>query len=140
MKNLILILFFTVLTFAGFKCSKNDSNLPVDPIKEVITKANTACGSMNPDQSLQWLKDIVVKAEEDKGTKKHLGKYMGKIFLTSYQNRPVFYITMNMGSGGLAFYLFDCGGTTVRVSPNDDVLAFSQTAQKGELIYTNVPI
>lgn len=143
MKPLLSILFFTLMVFTGLKCSKNDSNLQGNQlnvtIKKTITMANVSCRSTNPDQSLIWLKDIIVKAEEDKATKKHLGNYMGKIFSTSYQNQPVFYISMAMGSGGIAFYLFDCNGITVRISPND-VIAFSQDAQKGTLIYSNVPI
>ncbi len=144
MKTLLSILLFTLTAVTGLKCSKDEFNLqgeqPNITIKEAITMANVSCRSTNPDQSLQWLKDIIVKAEEDKATKKHLGNYMGKIFATSYQNQPVFYISMAMGSGGLAFYLFDCNGITVRISPNDDVVAFSQGAQKGTLIYSNVPI
>lgn len=141
MKPLLSFLLFTLMIFTGFKCSKNVSDLPSDQInikiKEVITKANAACGSMNPDQSLQWLKDIIVKAEEDKETKKHLGNYMGKIFSTSYQNQPVFYISMAMGSGGIAAYIFDCDGIAVKIEPND--VGFEQDAQK-TLIYSNVPI
>ena len=142
MKNLLLIILFIIIILPGLKCTKGVSDLPDDQtdLKEVITKANKSCQSANPDQSLQWLKDIIVKAEEDKETKKHMGNYMGKIFSTSYQNQPVFYISMALGSGGVAFYLFDCNGITVRISPSDDVVIFSQNAKKDILIYSNVPI
>ncbi|HUH33928.1 MAG TPA: hypothetical protein VLZ28_08230 [Daejeonella sp.] len=142
MKNLISILFLSVMIFSGLACSKSPADLPDEKIntslKDALAKASTACGSVNPDQ-LQWLKDIILKGEEDKETKKYMGMYGGKIFLTSYQNKPLFFIMMPMGSGGIFAYLFDCAGTTVKLSPTDDVLAFSAEAQKGELIYSNVP-
>lgn len=130
------------MIFTGLNCSKSNSDLPNnqlnETLKEAMTLANVPCGSSNPEQSLQWLKDIIMKAEEDKATKKYLGNYLGKIFSTSYQNQSVFYVSMAMGSGGLAFYLFDCNGITVKISPND-IVTFSQNAQKGKLIYSNVP-
>ena len=143
MKNL-RILFVCLMIFAGINCSKQVDDLPIDPpiakritLKEAIAKANSACGFANPDESLQWLKDIIVKGEEDIETMKHMGNYKGIIYSTTYQNKPVFYIRMAMGSGGLAVYIFDCTGTRVTISPND-VLAFSLEAQKGVLIYSNV--
>lgn len=140
MKSLLSILLFTLIIGAGFKCIKNNSDLAGEQtniiIKEAITKANASCGSINPDQTLQWLKDIIVKAEEDKQTKKYMGNYMGKIFLTVYKNNPVFYISMAMRSGGIAAYIFDCNGTTVSIDPADT--GFEQVAQKS-LIYSNVP-
>lgn len=142
MKPLLSFLLFILMIFTGLKCSKkNVSDLPGDQINikvnEVITKANTSCGSTNPEQSLLWLKDIIVRAEEDNRTKKHLGNYMGKIFLTAYKNKPVFYINMAMGSGGIAAYIYDCSGIAVRIEPADT--GFEQVAQKS-LIYSNVPI
>lgn len=143
MKPLLLSLLFILMIFTGIRCTKNISNSTDEQInlkiKEVVAKANSPCGSVDSDQSLQWLKDIVRKAEEDKRTKKYLGNYMGKIFLTSYHNQPVFYITMILGSGGLYGYRYDCNGDNVTIPPND-IITFDQNAQKGTLIYSNVPI
>lgn len=142
MKPLLLILLFILMIFTGFRCTKNNSNSPekqIDlKIKEVVAKANTPCGSVDSDQSLQWLQEIVRKAEEDKRTKKYSGNYMGKIFLTSYHNQSVFYISMAMGSGGIAAYIFDCDGIAVKIDPSD--VGFEQDEQKRTLIYSNVPI
>jgi hypothetical protein len=144
MRNLIWIILFGLITITGFACSKNVSDLAVDeaniPINEALAKANSACESTNPEQSLKWLRDIVIKAEEDKKTSKHMGNYMGKIFSTSYQNKPVFFITMIMGSGGLAYYVFDCDGSKVNIIQGQDEITFSDRAEKGQLIYSNVPI
>ena len=64
---------------------------------------------------------------------------MGKIFSTSYYNQPMFYIEMAMGSGGLAAYIYDCSGNSVTIEPND-IDTFYPNAQKGTLIYSNVPV
>jgi phosphoribosylformylglycinamidine (FGAM) synthase-like amidotransferase family enzyme len=104
--------------------------------QEVVTNANTICGSANPEQSLLWLKGIIQKAEEDRLTKKYMGNYMGKITSTSYRNEPVFYIRMALGSGGIYAYIYDCNGKTVYINP-DDMLIFEQNAQQGKLIYSN---
>ena len=81
MKNLLLIILFIIIILPGLKCTKGVSDLPDDQtdLKEVITKANKSCQSANPDQSLQWLKDIIVKAEEDKETKKLMNQVGGAI-------------------------------------------------------------
>lgn len=141
MKPLLLILFFVLMIFTGFRCTKNISNSSDEQInlkiKEVVAKVGTPCGYVDTDQSLQWLKDIIRKAEEDKRTKKYSGNYMGKIFLTSYHNQSVFYISMAMGSGGIAAYIFNCDGIAVKIDPSDT--GFEQDEQKRTLIYSNVP-
>ncbi len=141
MKFSLAILFFTLMVFTGINCSKNaDLSNDLLTTEQGIAKANAACGSAKQDQSLQWLKDIIVKAEEDKQSMKHKGNYLGRIFLSSYHEKPVFYIKMTMGSGGLYFYAFDCKGIAVKFDSNDEMLAFSQYGQKGTLIYSNVPV
>lgn len=134
MKPLLGMLLFTLVIFLGLECRKGVSDLPGD----VLAKANVSCRSANPGQTLQWLKDIIVKAEDDKQTKRYMGNYMGKIFLTSYNNLPIFYIKMAMGSGGIYAYTYDCNGKNVFIEPND-MSAFEQNAQKQTLIYSNVP-
>lgn len=142
MRFLLFIPICTLMLFAGLRCKKNISEEPQEQgnliLKEVVAKANISCGSLHPDQSLQWLKNIVTKAEEDKRTKKYLGNYMGKIFLTSYHNQPVFYIDMAMRSGGIAAHIFNCEGIAVKIESSDT--GFEQDEQKRTLIYSNVPI
>lgn len=107
-------------------------------IDRVVNKANAACNSPAPQQSLGWLSDIIRKAEEDRLTLKHKGNYMGKIYLTSYQAQPVFYITMMMGSGGIYAYMYDCKGSRIYIAESD-VTSFYQQAQQGTLIYSTMP-
>ena len=147
MKNLIGTLFISLMIFAGIKCGKHVDDLPSDPVKvkritlkEAITKANSACGFANPDESLRWLKDIIVKAEEDIETRNNLSNHIGRIYLHVYQNKPLFYIQMPLGSSGLPGHIFDCTGTTVTTSQNGDILSFPVEPQKHfQLIYSNVP-
>ncbi len=131
-----LALIFIILFIFHFNCSKkNNADLLNQQTEHAMAIAGTICGSGN--QSLQWLKEIISKAEEDKLTKKYDGNYMGKIITTSYQNQPIFYITMALGSGGIFAYTYDCNGKNVLIS-SDDLTAFEQNAQKGKLIYSNV--
>ncbi|MBS1574999.1 MAG: hypothetical protein JST09_06805 [Bacteroidetes bacterium] len=105
---------------------------------QAVNKANTGCNLSSPEQALQWLSDVIKKAEEDRMTKKYMGNYMGKIFLTSYQSRPVIYIRMAMGSGGIYAYVYDCTGNTVSIN-DSEMISFEQQAQQGILIYSNIP-
>lgn len=143
-KNYLPYLFYLLISLTGYNCSKkNECDLQNQrmnsKIQEVVASANAVCGAANPEQSLLWLKEIISKAQEDKNTMKHQGNYKGKIFSTSYHNQSVFYITMMMRSGGLYAYIFDCTGKTVTIEQND-VSDFSQNAEKGMLIYSNVPM
>jgi hypothetical protein len=143
MKPLIKIFLLSCTLFLLTNCGKqsndNGEEAQVElAIDQVVNKANVACNSPAPQQSLGWLGDIIKKAEEDRLTKKHMNQYIGRIFLTSYKSQPVFYIIMGMGSGGLARYVYDCAGSSVTIS-DSDFFAFEQQAPKGTLIYSNMP-
>ncbi|GAB3898822.1 hypothetical protein [Spirosoma agri] len=99
----------------------------------------TACGVSNPATELSWLKAIVAKAELDRTAKTYSGNYTGEIYVEKFNDQDVFYITMAMGSGGLAFRLFSCDGQPVSFSSNEQLLAFTRFVQKSRLIYTNIP-
>ena len=135
MKN-PLLLFCTFLILAWISCSKEADNLPDERVpvnlEEVLSKANAGCGFANAGQSLQWLEEIIVKGEEDIDTRKHMGNYLGRIFLTTYHDQPVFYVEMQMGSGGRPGHFLDCSGKAVAITAGD-------YPQKGTLVYSNVP-
>jgi hypothetical protein len=99
-----------------------------------ISLAQSVCGT-----NMAWLQDIITKADEDKATKKYMGMYMGAIYLTTYQNRDVYLIDMNMGSGGIMFYLFDCNHQPVNVvvANGQTSYLFSDTQKYGKIIYKN---
>ena len=108
--------------------------------KEVTpASALTACGVNDPATQLDWLKSIITKAELDRTARTYSGNYVGEIYLEKFNDRDVFYTTMALGSGGLAFRLFSCDGQPVSFSSNEQLLTFTQSAQKSKLIYTNIP-
>lgn len=145
MRKFFLILFIGLIIFPAIRCSENLSEGD-SPVKEelpkpdeAIRRANSTCRFPDPDHSLQWLKDIIAKGEEDKRYMLHTGNYLGKIYLTSYKSKPVFFIRMAM-TGGLNFYLFGCKGNRLHLTTSDDPIAFSSNAEKGVLIYSSVPL
>lgn len=56
----------------------------------------------------------------------------------AYQNQPVIYIQMALGSGGIFAYIYDCTGNSVSISEND-LEDFVKQTQSGKLIYSNLP-
>ena len=101
--------------------------------------ASTACGASDPATKLSWLSSIVAKAERDRTAKTYSGNYVGEIFLEKFNGHNAFYTTMTMGSGGLAFRLFNCDGQPVSFSNSEQLIAFTRSVQKSRLIYTNLP-
>jgi hypothetical protein len=136
MKKVIPTLLISFIILTGINCTEKAENGPTDRVPvnlgEVLTKANSACGFASPEESLDWLINIIIKGEEDIETGKHKGNYVGKIILANHQNKPVFYVQMMMGSGGLPARLFDCSGTAVTVGVEG-------YPQQGALIYSNLP-
>jgi len=75
-----------------------------------ITKpdfVNEACGCEDPTENIQWLKELVEKAETDS-----TGNYWGTIYLDEYMGNDIFFIMMPMGSGGVIGYWYNCDGTS----------------------------
>jgi len=136
---LFLICTTLCISQCGEKSMKENEQVQIDvTAKQIVSKANAGCNLSSPDQDLQWLNDIIKKAEEDRLTKKHMGNYVGKIFLTSYQGKPVIYIRMALGSGGVYAYIFDCTGNSISIS-DSEILNFEQQAQQNTLLYSNIP-
>jgi len=88
-KTLVFILSYLLF----LSCSKNDSN------------AVTACGCEQPQENLPWLKELIQKAKSD-----NTGNYWGYIWLEKFQGKDVFVTNMMLGSGGVAYWVFDCSG------------------------------
>jgi hypothetical protein len=121
---------FVLMMLTVWSCDKDDTI-------DFFAKARSACSS-----ELSWLKEIITKADEDKATKKYQGNYMGKIYLTTYNGSPAFLVSMMMGSGGLAYYVFDCAGSRLYPVPpgNGNRDEFSYKAiNDNNLVYSNMP-
>jgi len=130
------------LVIAGFMllaCSKDsvDEDIPDSEfgfsVAEATSIARKACG----ETSINWLQDILTKAEEDRISKKYLGNYIGRISLTTFKDKPHFVVNMGMGSGGIAFYLFDCHGSLIQPQKNEVFPDFF-SIDKGKVIYSSL--
>lgn len=81
-----------MLLFAFFSCDlKND--IDVDDRSEEI------------QSEYPWLKELIQKAETDK-----TGNYVGFIWLEQYEGKDYFVTNMMLGSGGIAYWIFDTSG------------------------------
>ena len=92
--------------------------------KEIIL----VCNVKNPITELEWLNEIVSKAENDT-----TGNYAGTIYLETYKENQVFYIDMAIGSGGLAGHWFNCNGSKLNIEiDNPPILT------RKKILYTNI--
>jgi hypothetical protein len=84
----------------------SESIIPNPDNTELKTdEKNAECGTDNPQENLPWLKAWIEKAETDQ-----TGNLKGTIWLVSYNGKDVFVTNMMLGSGGIAYWLFDCSG------------------------------
>jgi len=117
-------------------CKEEFSSLEEEGIsQQMIDQLTIACGTSD----VFWLEEIIVKAEEDRRSRTHLGNFMGTVYLEAYQDKPVIFARMAMGSGGLYGYVYQCDGS--RVDFDDDpssVATFFSNMKKDQIIYTNV--
>lgn len=77
---------------------------------------------------LGWLDEIIEKAKTDK-----TGNYLGSIYFEQYQDQPVIFIDMAMGSGGVFGYWFYCDGNPVSF---EDEMMPPMTMKN--ILYTNI--
>jgi len=67
---------------------------------------NDACGSYeNPQEKLPWLKELIERAKNDK-----TGNLSGWIWFVNYKGKDIFVTDMNLGSGSVRYWYFDCAG------------------------------
>lgn len=90
-----------------------------------------ACSVDNPTTDLDWLSEIISKAETDK-----TGNYLGNIWIKNYNGNDYIISDMMMGSGGVAFHCFNCQGEIEVV----DDLEFYNSLSDDNLVYSNIPV
>lgn len=141
MKRLMKPLFsVSVLTFTALlvSCVSPEGIPEADlglPASEAIAKAQSICGQ----DEMDWLAEIIHKAEEDKNEMKHKGNYIGWISSTEFEGSTLFVVNMALGSGGLAFRLFDCNGDLVDYpSHAAEPPAFADPKGRGQIIYSTL--
>lgn len=133
--KMMIYSFFLLSFFQG--CKEEFTSLEEKRVSQkMMEQLKAACGTSD----LSWLEEIIVKAEEDKRSGTYKGNYMGTIYLEDYQNEPVIFVRMAMGSGGLYGYVHRCDGSRVDFD-NDprEVEAFFSQMNKNQIIYTNGP-
>ncbi len=86
------------------------------------------CNVEDPINELEWLNEIVSKAENDT-----TGNYQGDIYLETHNSNQVIFVDMSMDSGGLAGYWFNCDGSTLSIDKENPPIA-----TKKNKLYTNI--
>ena len=73
--------------------------------EEIDDTTISACGVTDPAKKLTWLAELIETAKTDE-----TGNYLGRIWLEKFKEQDVFVTDMMLGSGGVAYWFFDCSG------------------------------
>lgn len=121
------VLFFLVVVFFTLSCEK-DENTYIEPLKEI-----SACGYDDPLNQLKWLHEMAYKSLNDK-----TGNYIGSIWIITYENSDIIVTDMALGSGGVAYYSFDCDGVQHSNLENLSLDELNSYLTDSAKIYTNI--
>lgn len=123
-------LFLAILCLLLLSCGQDE------PSESVQNKNITACGLEEPQKNLPWLVTIIEKAENDE-----TGNYWGTIWLEKYNEQDIFVTNMMLGSGGLAYWFFDCSGNNIAPQGEDaDFDLFMINMKLDIVVYSNMPV
>ena len=108
----------------GFSACKEEPN------KEDIDDTTiSACGVTDPAKNLTWLSELIETAKTD-----NTGNYLGRIWLEKFKGQDIFVTDMMLGSGGIAYWFFDCSGN--HLARNDDFQSFMSNMKLDVIIYS----
>lgn len=132
----VLSITLAFLSLAGCKSGKEaEEPQSSHDIRYALSTAESICN----EKSLDWLSGMLDKAEEDRTVKSQKGQYIGRISIIPYNGRPVFYTDFGLGSGGIAFHLFDCKGSRIiPEDPSEAVKLPGLAALKANTIYSSI--
>ena len=119
-KVLLLFIFLS----ASWSCIDKD-----EIFQPYIKHEITACGVDDPLNNLAWLNEIVNRANNGELM------YIGTIWLTEHEGQELIVTDMSMGSGGIAYYVFDCSGEIAQL----DYESFRLNLSDEDKIYSNMP-
>ena len=91
----------------------------------------TACGIPDPGKNIPWLSNLINTADKSQSE-----DYKGTIWLVKYEGNDIFVTDMKMGSGGIAYYFFNCEGKSI--TPNN-LEHFLSIMKLDIVIYSNIP-
>ena len=99
--------------------------------KTILISLNkiSACGVEDPLNDLLWLHEIALKSITDR-----TGNYLGSIWIKKYTEKDIIVTNMALGSGGVAFYTFDCDGNNVLIT---DISFYNSLTDKDK-IFTSI--
>ena len=96
---------FLTILFA-FCCILSFNSCEKEPDKEGTDDTTiSACGVTDPAKNLTWLAELIETAKAD-----DTGHYLGRIWLEKFKEQDIFVTDMMLGSGGIAYWFFDCSG------------------------------
>lgn len=88
------------------------------------------CGCENPTTELQWLNELIQKAETDT-----TGLYLGSIYFEVYNNEQMFYVLMPLEPvDHILKHWLDCNGNPILKEPSDIL----PQPKLNHLIYSNI--
>jgi len=85
-----------------------------------------ACGLRDPIKELNWLSELVQKADADT-----TGHYFGTIYLERVDDKDAFFVEMAMGSGAIMGGMYNCEGNKIEFDPS--------RLKRDRIIYSNLP-
>jgi hypothetical protein len=130
-------LYFCIYLIAIFGCSPhakiNEQGNPHD-IENALRRSQVLCRQ----NTMVWFSDMLRKAEEDRISNTHKGNYIGIISIIYYKSQPVIYTDFALGSGGVAFYLFDCNGNPVSCQADEATKLPGVANERKNIIYASL--
>jgi hypothetical protein len=72
-----------------------------------MVQDDQTCDCEQPQENLPWLRELIKKAETNNADAIH---YQGTIWLVKHKEQVFFVTDMMLGSGGIAYWIFDCSG------------------------------
>lgn len=130
MRYLIIL----IMLFCFISCRKNEAVPENKTVDYAMLVAQSACMNV----PVNWLGDLLVKAEEDRTTGAHQFQYRGKVAIMNFKNKTLFVVDFNQGSGGIMYYLYTCSGDFAVMTP-DDAVQLTSMIPKAKVIYNNMP-
>jgi hypothetical protein len=119
------IILFTAILFCIIISCKREENR----IKFISINKFPACGYDDPINEDKWLYNFIKKAQND-----HTGNYFGNVWITKYNGQDVVVTDFGLGSGGVAYYTFNCNGDEIIIT---DTLLY-QSLNNDNKIYSTL--
>lgn len=111
MKKRFIIYLFGLSILLSFSCKEKEDTY-IAPCGTII--AFTGCGVNDIGNNLSWLNNIIENSKNDQ-----TGNYFGRIWFKKFNNQDLIITDMALGSGGLAYHVFDCTGQNIVIEDSN---------------------